>query len=100
MADAGEATISSQADLATAEMSRPAADCWRARRRAPVCRRASLDRRSAWIWAKRMSIRGGAWGAAIEVLGVLAEATIAGDVAPTTDQRWRRLQRLLSSVTE
>lgn len=48
-AEAGEATISSQADLARAEMSLPAADCWRAWSRAPDWRRASLDRRSAWI---------------------------------------------------
>ena len=48
-AEAGEATISSTADLARMEMSRPAADCWRAWRRAPVWRRASLERRSAWI---------------------------------------------------
>lgn len=48
-AEAGEATISSTADLAMTEMSRPAADCWRAWRSAPDWRRASLDRRSAWI---------------------------------------------------
>lgn len=34
-ADAGDATISSQADLAMTEISLPAADCWRAWRRAP-----------------------------------------------------------------
>lgn len=48
-AEAGEATISSTADLARRETSRPAAHCWRAWRRALVWRRASLDRRSAWI---------------------------------------------------
>lgn len=48
-AEAGEATISSTADLAMTEMSRPAADCWRAWRRALDWRRASLERRSAWI---------------------------------------------------
>ncbi|PON95304.1 hypothetical protein TorRG33x02_088260 [Trema orientale] len=48
-AEAGEATISSTADLAMTEMSRPAADCCRAWRRAPDWRRASLERRSAWI---------------------------------------------------
>lgn len=35
MAEAGEATISSTADLAMTEMSLPAADCWRAWRSAP-----------------------------------------------------------------
>lgn len=34
-AEAGEAMTSSTADLAMTEMSRPAADCWRAWRRAP-----------------------------------------------------------------
>lgn len=48
-AEAGEATISSTADLAMTEMSLPAADCWRAWRSAPDWRRASFDRRSAWI---------------------------------------------------
>lgn len=48
-AEAGEATISSTADLASREMSRPAADCCRAWRRAPDWRRASLERRSACI---------------------------------------------------
>lgn len=55
-AEAGAATISSTAVLAMTAVSRPAADCWRAWRRAPDWRRASLERRSAWIWAKRMSI--------------------------------------------
>lgn len=57
-AEAGAATISSTAVLAMTAMSRPAADCWRAWRRALDWRRASLERRSAWIWAKRMSIVG------------------------------------------
>lgn len=34
-AEAGAATISSTADLAITEISRPAAECWRAERRAP-----------------------------------------------------------------
>lgn len=34
-AEAGEAMTSSTADLAMTEMSRPAADCWRAWRSAP-----------------------------------------------------------------
>ena len=58
-AEAGAATISSTAVLAMTEVSRPAADCCKACRRAPDCRRASFDRRSAWIWANRMSIFGG-----------------------------------------
>lgn len=57
-ADAGAATISSTAVFAITAMSRPAADCWRAWRRALDWRRASLEWRSAWIWAKRMSILG------------------------------------------
>lgn len=55
-AEAGDATISSTADLAMTEMSRPAADCWRAWRSAPDWRRASLERRSAWICANNISI--------------------------------------------
>lgn len=48
-AEAGEATISSTADLAMTDISRPAADCCNAWSNALDCRSASLERRSAWI---------------------------------------------------